>query len=62
MSDVKTYAVINSDTNIVVNVILWDGESQWQPPVGTYVQPLEGEAGIDWKFENGVFIDVRPTE
>lgn len=63
MSDVKTYAVINSETNIVENVILWDGESQWQPPANTYVQSLEGtEAGIGWKYDGGVFIDVRPTE
>ncbi len=62
MSNVKTYAVINEQTNIVENVILWDGESSWQPPAGTYVQSLEGcEAGIGWKFENGAFVDVRPT-
>jgi hypothetical protein len=59
MSDVKTYAVISSETNIVENVILWDGESEWQPPAGTYVEPLNGEAGISWKFENGEFTDAR---
>jgi hypothetical protein len=63
MSNVKTYAVINEQTNIVENVILWDGESPWQPPAGTYVQSLEGtEAGIGWKFENETFVDVRPTD
>ena len=63
MSNIKTYAVINEQTNIVENVILWDGESQWQPPAGTYVQSLEGyEAGIGWVFENGTFVDIRPTE
>ncbi len=60
MSDVKTYAVIDAETNIVVNAILWDGESEWTPPAGTYVQSLEGtEAGIGWKFENNEFVDVR---
>jgi hypothetical protein len=62
MSNVNAYAVIDSETNIVVNVILWDGKSSWSPPSGTYVEPLTGEAGIGWKFEAGIFIDVRPTE
>lgn len=63
MINVKTYAVINEQTNIVENVILWDGEPPWQPPAGTYVQSLEGtEAGIGWKFENETFVDVRPTD
>lgn len=61
MSDVKVYAVVNSTTNIVENVILWDGESPWQPPEGTFVVPLQGSAGIGWKFENDAFIDVRPV-
>lgn len=61
MSDVKTYAVINAETNIVENVILWDGESPWQPPAGMYVQELSGEAGIGWKYENDSFSDVRPV-
>lgn len=54
------YAVINSETNIVENVVLWDGKSEWQPPAGTYTQSLTGtEAGIGWEFKNGVFIDAR---
>ncbi len=30
------YAVVNAD-NLVVNVILWDGKSSWQPPKGCSV-------------------------
>jgi hypothetical protein len=30
------HAVINKD-NIVVNIILWDTESKWQPPIGCYL-------------------------
>jgi hypothetical protein len=60
MSNVKTYAVIDSETNLVKNAVLWDGKSSWSPPSGTYTQPLDGtEAGIGWKFEAGNFIDVR---
>lgn len=62
MSDVKVYVVVNEQTNIVENVVLWDGESEWQPPVGTFAAPLVGEAGIGWKYEGGVFIDARPKD
>ena len=30
------YAVINK-CNIVINVILWDAESSWQPPTDCYL-------------------------
>jgi hypothetical protein len=30
------YAVVNAD-NLVVNVIIWDGESRWSPPSGCFV-------------------------
>lgn len=30
------YAVCNQD-NKVVNVIIWDGVSKWQPPAGHFV-------------------------
>lgn len=33
------YSVINSLTNIVENVIEWDGETLWSPPPGTYITP-----------------------
>lgn len=61
MDNVKTYAVINSESSLVENVILWDGESNWTPPIGTFVVTLAGGAGIGWKYENNQFIDIRPT-
>lgn len=60
MSEAKTYAVINPATNIVENIILWDGVSAWTPPAGMYVKVLAAEAGIGWKFEGDTFIDLRP--
>jgi hypothetical protein len=48
------YAVINSQTNLVENVIIWDGVSQWTPPENCYVEPLTNpHAGIGWSFING---------
>lgn len=30
------YIVVNSTTNIIENVILWDDVSQWSPPDGCF--------------------------
>jgi len=30
------YAVCNAD-NLVVNVIIWDGQTRWAPPSGCFV-------------------------
>jgi hypothetical protein len=38
------YLVINSQTNIVENVIIWDGVTQWEPPAGYFIEPV-GESG-----------------
>ena len=55
------YAVINSETNIVENVILWDGVSPWAPPAGCYAEPIgDSGAGIGWSYINGQF--VPPAE
>ena len=43
------YAVIDSITNIVVNVILWDGVSKWVPPEGQFV--IQSDiAAIGWTY------------
>ena len=52
----KSYALIKD--NKVVNVILWDGESEL-----SYVDelvPLTENAGIDWDYIDGKFLDNRP--
>ncbi|EFH3785644.1 tail fiber assembly protein, partial [Escherichia coli] len=43
MNDI--YAVV--DNNVVINVIIWDGISEWKPEAGNLV-PLNGDAGIGW--------------
>lgn len=57
----------------VVNVSLWDGQSDWNPegqlvelPTKEYVDPESGQrkvrvlAGIGWDYVDGEFIDNRP--
>jgi hypothetical protein len=51
------YAVINSQTNIVDNVIAWDGVSNWTPPNGCFVVLIgDSMASIGWSYINGQFI------
>lgn len=52
----KTWALI--ENNVVVNVIVWDGESEWTPPDGQALVDLTGidpEPGPGWLYENGAF-------
>lgn len=48
----KTYAVI--ENNIVVNVAIWDGESEWSPDNGVAILAADG-VGIGWSYAEGVF-------
>lgn len=51
----KNYAVIDEVGNIL-NVILWDGESEWSPDEDTKViECSEGECQIGGKYKDGVF-------
>jgi len=43
------WAVIDSNTNIVVNVVLWDGVSTWSPPEGC-IAIQSDVAGIGWIY------------
>jgi len=56
-----TYALINQD-NLVVNVISWDGKSDWQPPEEFMAVPLQGEAGIGWSYIDGQFVPPPEEE
>jgi hypothetical protein len=48
----KTYAVIENNT--VVNVVLWDGKSEWSPDNGVAIPAADG-VGIGWSYADGVF-------
>ena len=34
------YALVNTETNIVENIIVWDGVTEWTPPAGVDVIQL----------------------
>jgi hypothetical protein len=44
----------------VVNVSIWDGESEWNPEEEIVELPYGSTAGIDWDYIDGEFIDNRP--
>jgi len=48
----QTYAVIKNNT--VVNVVLWDGESEWAPDNGVAIPAADG-VGIGWLYADGTF-------
>lgn len=55
------YAVINSETNIVENVTIWDGVSLWTPPDGCCIESIgDSGAGIGWSFIGGEWIAPTP--
>jgi len=40
--------------NTVIDMVLWDGESEWSPADGVAV-PTDESVGIGWIFHDGVF-------
>ena len=54
----KSYAHIKD--NKVINVIVWDGESELS--YANELVPLTDNAGIGWDYLDGKFADNRPKE
>jgi len=51
------YALINNK-NIVDNVVLWNGETEWEPPSGFQLLNVENiECGIGWTYDGSVFTE-----
>jgi len=43
------------ENGLVINVALWDGETEWAPPEGTIVVPCPDDAGPDWTYDGVSF-------
>lgn len=52
------YAMVDDGSQIVVNVIEWDGNEQtWKPPQGyTMVEDTEMKAGPGCSYKDGEFV------
>lgn len=48
---IQNYCIVDIATNIVVNVCVWDGDTNtWQPPAGT-IAVQSDTAGIGWIYD-----------
>ncbi|EFC2565626.1 hypothetical protein AFM40_003331 [Escherichia coli] len=47
------YAVVQN--GVVVNITVWDGESEWNPSDGVAVLAEEG-VGVGWSYDGKKFI------
>ena len=56
------YAIIDNATNLVVNVIVWDGKPPWQPPSGCIAVLLRNNAGIGWSYIDEQFVEPAIEE
>jgi hypothetical protein len=54
----KSYAHV--ENGIVVNVSVWDGESDWTPLEEIIEIPEGVTAGIGWSWTGEKFVDDRP--
>jgi hypothetical protein len=59
-TEIKAWAVLDAD-NLVINVVLWDGESDWNPDAQTIELTDHAGVGIGWKWNGTTFDDVRPA-
>lgn len=48
------YLVIQNES--IINVIEWDGESDWTPPEDCIVEPSTGDEWLGWTRVGGVWI------
>jgi hypothetical protein len=73
MSGAASWAVIDNSTDIVLNIVLWDGVTQWTPPANCSVMDISGfspQPGVNWRYDraNDVFLcppqiySVKPSQ
>ncbi|MER5005930.1 tail fiber assembly protein [Atlantibacter hermannii] len=48
----NSYAVVKD--GIVINIVVWDGETEWQPDEG-YAVKADGSVGIGWLYDGETF-------
>lgn len=45
------------ENGLVINVTLWDGETEWAPPEGTTVVACPDSVGPDWTYDGVEFTE-----
>jgi hypothetical protein len=54
------YAIVKN--GLVINVIVLDDQTSWEPPAGCELVELQDSAGIGWGYVNGQFIPPPEPE
>jgi hypothetical protein len=51
MSAINTYAIV--ENGAVINVVLWDGQSGWEPPTESTANllPTGSQVGVGYTFD-----------
>jgi hypothetical protein len=52
------YAIV-SESGEVINVVLWDGEAEWDSRAALLI-PSHVPVGIGWSVVESEFVDLRP--
>lgn len=47
---------------VVVNVVRWDGETPWEPPVGCTVASAPDHVGVGWLVVDGQIVPPPALE
>ncbi len=48
------YAVVDKKSDIVLNIVVWDGKTPWSPPDGCEAKPCDGvHVDLDWLWNKG---------
>ncbi|WP_376784426.1 tail fiber assembly protein [Atlantibacter hermannii] len=55
----NNYAVVKDGT--VINIVAWDGVTEWQPDDGEAVK-IDNVAGIGWLYDGKKFTAPEPTQ
>jgi hypothetical protein len=54
----KKYALVQEGK--VINIVIWDGESEFNPEGDLVELPEVSSVEIDWDYIDGEFVDNRP--
>lgn len=56
------YFLIDVSSNIVKNIIVWDGMAEYSPPWDTYMVPAIDDADIGWIYDpvSGIYTNPIP--
>jgi len=56
------YFVVRESDDEIINIVIWDGISAWQPDAGQYLEPFQEGVGIGYGKVDGEWVDLRVQE